>query len=45
MASGFGAEVVAEFVDSQETVDLLRSFGVQYGQGYFLGKPEPLPLD
>jgi EAL domain-containing protein (putative c-di-GMP-specific phosphodiesterase class I) len=40
---GFGAEVVAEFVGNQETVDLLKSFGVAYGQGYFLGRPEPLP--
>ncbi len=40
---GFGAEVVAEFVGSQETVELLESFGVGYGQGYFLGRPEPLP--
>jgi diguanylate cyclase (GGDEF)-like protein/PAS domain S-box-containing protein len=40
---GFGAEVVAEFVGSQETVGLLKSFGVAYGQGYFLGRPEPLP--
>jgi EAL domain-containing protein (putative c-di-GMP-specific phosphodiesterase class I) len=34
---------VAEFVGSQETVELLKSFGVAYGQGYFLGRPEPLP--
>jgi diguanylate cyclase (GGDEF)-like protein/PAS domain S-box-containing protein len=40
---GFGAEVVAEFVGNQETVELLKSFGVAYGQGYFLGRPEPLP--
>jgi diguanylate cyclase (GGDEF)-like protein/PAS domain S-box-containing protein len=39
---GFGAQAVAEFVGSQVTVDLLRSFGVAYGQGYFLGRPEPL---
>jgi diguanylate cyclase (GGDEF)-like protein/PAS domain S-box-containing protein len=44
MAHGFGAKVVAEFVDGQETVELLRAFGVEYGQGYFLGRPEPLPL-
>jgi len=42
MARGFGSKVVAEFVDSQATVDLLRTFGVEYGQGYFLGRPEPL---
>jgi diguanylate cyclase (GGDEF)-like protein/PAS domain S-box-containing protein len=40
---GFGAQVVAEFVGSQETVELLSGFGVSYGQGYFLGHPEPLP--
>lgn len=40
---GFGAEVVAEFVGSQETVELLKTFGVAYGQGYFLGRPKPLP--
>jgi diguanylate cyclase (GGDEF)-like protein/PAS domain S-box-containing protein len=44
MARGFGSKVVAEFVDSQATVDLLASFGVEYGQGYFLGRPEPLSL-
>jgi diguanylate cyclase (GGDEF)-like protein/PAS domain S-box-containing protein len=44
MARGFGSEVVAEFVDSQATVDLLTAFGVEYGQGYFLGRPEPLDL-
>jgi EAL domain-containing protein (putative c-di-GMP-specific phosphodiesterase class I) len=44
MARGFGSKVVAEFVDSQDTVDLLRTFGVEYGQGYFLGRPEPLSL-
>jgi diguanylate cyclase (GGDEF)-like protein/PAS domain S-box-containing protein len=43
MATGFGAQVVAEFVDSQETVELLRQFGIEFGQGFFLGRPEPLP--
>ncbi|HEX3803230.1 MAG TPA: EAL domain-containing protein [Solirubrobacteraceae bacterium] len=45
IVTGFGAEVVAEFVGSQETVELLFGFGVRYGQGYFLGRPEPLRLD
>ena len=44
MASGFGAQVVAEFVDSQQTVELLRRFGIDFGQGYFLGRPQPLTL-
>ncbi len=42
MASGFGAEVVGEFVENRETADLLRSLGIDYGQGYFLGRPGPL---
>jgi diguanylate cyclase (GGDEF)-like protein/PAS domain S-box-containing protein len=39
---GFGAEVVAEFVGDQETVELLKGFGVAHGQGHFLGHPAPL---
>lgn len=34
--------VVAEFVENQETVELLRGFGVDYAQGYHLGKPVTL---
>lgn len=42
IAHGFGAEVAAELVGSQEAVELLRQYGVDYGQGDFLGRPEPL---
>lgn len=42
MASGFGAEVVGEYVENRETADLLHSLGIDYGQGYFLGRPGPL---
>ena len=42
---GVGAQAVAEFVGDQETVELLREFGIAYGQGYYLGRPEPLRLD
>jgi EAL domain-containing protein (putative c-di-GMP-specific phosphodiesterase class I) len=42
IASGFGADVVAEFVGSHDTVELLRGFGIGFGQGYFLGQPGPL---
>lgn len=33
---------VAEFVEDQETVDELRRIGVNYAQGYFIGKPTPV---
>ena len=37
-----GQETVAEYVETQEDVDVLREIGITYGQGYFLGKPLPL---
>ena len=36
-----GLLVVAEFVGDQETVSLLQDIGVDYLQGYFVGKPVP----
>lgn len=35
--------VVAEMVECQEEVDILKEMGVQYGQGYFFSKPMPKP--
>jgi EAL domain-containing protein (putative c-di-GMP-specific phosphodiesterase class I) len=43
VADGLGIKTVAEFVEDQETLDLLRDFGVTYAQGYHVGRPEPLP--
>ncbi len=37
-----GLSVVAEFVENEEILTVLRSIGVDFGQGYGLGKPEPL---
>ena len=34
-------EVIAEFIDNQEVVDILKRFGVQYGQGWYFSKAEP----
>jgi diguanylate cyclase (GGDEF)-like protein len=39
VASGLGKQTIAEFVGDQATMDLLRGYGVDYGQGYFLGRP------
>ncbi len=33
---------IAEWVDSQETIDRLRKLGVTYAQGFFLDVPRPL---
>ena len=42
IARGLGTKTVAEFVGDDETVELLRRLGVDYGQGYHLGMPVPV---
>jgi diguanylate cyclase (GGDEF)-like protein len=37
-----GLSIIAEYVGDQETVDALNDIGVDYLQGFFIGKPEPL---
>jgi EAL domain-containing protein (putative c-di-GMP-specific phosphodiesterase class I) len=37
-----GIRTIAEFVEDKITEDKLREIGVDFGQGYFYGKPEPL---
>ncbi len=38
----FGLMVIAEWVEDEETAEMLRKFGVAYGQGYHFGKPGAL---
>ncbi len=42
IARGMGKHTIAEFVGDQDSVDVLTELGVEYGQGYFLGRPQPL---
>ncbi len=42
VSHGLGKEVVAEFVENDETLRLLGRLGVDYVQGYHLGRPAPL---
>ena len=37
-----GLETIAEFVENQQVLDKLREIGVDYVQGYYIGKPRPL---
>ena len=41
IAHSLGKKTVAEFVERQSTMDLLRSYGVDFVQGYLVGKPQP----
>jgi diguanylate cyclase (GGDEF)-like protein/PAS domain S-box-containing protein len=43
-AQGLGKRTVAEFVSDEETVALLRSWGVDYGQGFHLAEPGPVRI-
>ncbi len=37
-----GMKTVAEFVDSEQTLETLRTIGVDYAQGYGIGRPRPI---
>jgi EAL domain-containing protein (putative c-di-GMP-specific phosphodiesterase class I)/CheY-like chemotaxis protein len=39
-----GASVLAEHIESELQLIELRRLGVDYGQGYHLGRPKPLPV-
>jgi EAL domain-containing protein (putative c-di-GMP-specific phosphodiesterase class I) len=40
VAKGMGKKTVAEFVENAETLALLHAFGVDYAQGYYIGRPQ-----
>ncbi len=41
VAHALGKTVVAEMVERAPVADVLRGLGVEYGQGWFWGRPEP----
>jgi diguanylate cyclase (GGDEF)-like protein/PAS domain S-box-containing protein len=42
IAQGMGKKTIAEFVADDETARLVQQLGVDYAQGYHVGKPRPL---
>jgi diguanylate cyclase (GGDEF)-like protein/PAS domain S-box-containing protein len=42
IAKGLGKTTTAEFVSDDATVAMLREFGVDYAQGFHIGRPEPI---
>jgi EAL domain-containing protein (putative c-di-GMP-specific phosphodiesterase class I) len=42
LAQGMGVRTIAEYVTDRPTLELLRRYGVDYAQGYELGRPHPL---
>jgi diguanylate cyclase (GGDEF)-like protein/PAS domain S-box-containing protein len=41
IARAYNKKTVAEFIENEAALDLLREYGVDYAQGYFIGKPSP----
>ncbi len=42
VARAFGAKTVAEYVEDEPTLRCLRALGVDWVQGYFIGRPVPI---
>mgnify|MGYP006286871275 CR=1 FL=1 len=42
IAGVMGLTTIAEFVENAQVVEILRSLGVDYAQGYHLARPQPL---
>jgi diguanylate cyclase (GGDEF)-like protein/PAS domain S-box-containing protein len=42
IARALGLRTIAEFVESEAILDQLREFGVDFAQGYHVGKPTPV---
>lgn len=42
IAVGFGKRTIAEYVENERTLALLRDIGVDYAQGYHVDRPRPV---
>ena len=42
VCQAYGIRTVAEFVQDERTLQMLRELGVDYVQGYLIGRPVPL---
>jgi EAL domain-containing protein (putative c-di-GMP-specific phosphodiesterase class I)/GGDEF domain-containing protein len=45
IAAIFDSALVAEGIETENDLRVLRDLGIAYGQGYFLGRPAPLPRE
>lgn len=44
LCADLGVATVAEMIETETTAAQLKEMGVQFGQGYFFGKPAPDPI-
>ena len=45
IANSLGLYTIAEFVENQETLEMLADFGIDAVQGYHVGYPAPVPAE
>ena len=45
IADVFGTSLVAEGIETSDELRVMRDLGIDWGQGFFLGRPEPAPRD
>lgn len=41
VARSMGIKTIAEFVENEAIISYLKEYGIDYAQGYFIGKPSP----
>lgn len=44
IARAFGLKTIAEGVENMETLGVLRDYGVDQAQGFYIGRPEPVEV-
>jgi len=42
VAKKMGIKTIAEFIENENVLEVVKDLGIDYAQGYYLGKPEPL---
>ena len=42
LSARLGKETIAEFVGDEQTLELVREYGVHFAQGYYVGRPGPI---
>jgi diguanylate cyclase (GGDEF)-like protein len=44
LAETFGTSLIAEGIETEAELQVVRDLGIDFGQGYFLGRPSPVPV-
>ena len=42
MSAVLDKQTIAEYVENEAVMELLIEIGIDFGQGFYLGKPEPI---